>query len=125
MIREYYICVTKQNKMKATKKITAEVTAEATAQNVNVEAALSCLERVSANDYKIIGAAGVVEAAKGTQIAQVAREEKGYAFSLCQVLRVTEKAFFLSIPCDTVNKEVWVAKSLIVNDIIPAWVVNR
>ena len=111
--------------MKATNKITAEVIAEATAQNVNVEAALSCLERVSSNDYKIIGAAGVVEAAKRTQVSLDAREQKGYAFSLCEVLRVTEKAFLLSVPCDTVNKEVWVAKSLIVNDIIPAWVVNR
>lgn len=111
--------------MKATKKIIAEVTAEATSQNVSVEAALSCLNRVSANDYKIIGAAGVVEAARKTVISLAAKEDGGIAFDLCKVVRVTDKAFLLAVPFEAITKEVWVAKSLIVNDIIPAWILSK
>ena len=107
--------------MKATKKQIAEVTAEAIKQGYNVDSALRTLNACSLSIYKAIGAEGVVRSSARAKEEVRAAFEGGVSFNSCEVLKVTDKAFYLVIPNDMKTIEKWIAKSIIVNDVIPAW----
>lgn len=107
--------------MKATKKQISEVTAEATKQGVNIESALKTLSNCSLSIYKAIGAEGVVRSSIKAKEATRAAFLGGISFNACEVLKVSDKAFYLVIPNGLHTVEKWIAKSIIVDDVIPAW----
>ena len=112
--------------MTPTKKQIAEVTALATSRGLNVEKALKLFDNCSASIYKAIGAEGLLESF--VEVEEIKRADKleGISFNLCQVLKVTEKAFYLSFnhPTSLKTVEKWIAKSIIKDDVIPFWAVK-
>ena len=124
-----YICVTKANNMKATKTQIAQITEAAIANNVNVESALSHLEKCSASIFKAIGINGVIEAAKKTSSIVEGNNVGGVLVSLCTIVGQSEKAYLMVIPKGVGVIEKWIAKSIIAkssegSDYIPFWAIK-
>lgn len=110
--------------MKPTKSQIAEVTRIANENNVDVEAALSHLNNCSLSIYKVIGAKGVVEAAKQTAIINAAEANGGIALERCTIAGNSEKALYLVIPMGLKTVEKWIAKSIIKEGVVPFWAVK-
>lgn len=112
--------------MKATKKQIADVTEIAAEKGLNINKVLAMFDNCSTATFKTIGAEGFVNCfAKASQMT-AANEQGGIDFNLCKVVASTEKAFLLSFtdPKSVKAVEKWVAKSVIVNDIIPFWAIK-
>lgn len=118
-----YLLNKKIENMKATKKMIIEITNQALEMNFNPEMALKTLENCSASIYKTIGAKGLVNSSMRANKAIIANSKGGLSFNLCRVITTTKNAFLLVLP-GLVNIEKWVAKSVIVDDIIPYWAVK-
>jgi len=115
--------------MKATKKQISEVTAAAIEMNVPVANALTTLSNCSASIYACIGAKGVVESAAKVANDLAVANKGGISFAYCGIVKVSEKAYLLSIPMGTGMTEKWIAKSVIKDidgdTIVPFWAINR
>ena len=113
--------------MTPNKKQIAEVTEVAKLNNVSLERALSTLKNCSLSTYKSIGANGVVECAAKV-VEMIASEAKGgLSINDVKILSSSDKALFISFNqiggLGTIEK--WVAKSVIVENIIPFWALRK
>lgn len=110
--------------MKPTKKQIEEVTKLAEENNVDLQKAISTLSNCSLSIYKAIGAAGVVASAKESSRILEADNSGGILFDRCSIVGFTEKAYLLATPSETEHAEVWVAKSVIKDGIVPFWAIK-
>lgn len=112
--------------MTPTKKQIAEVVEIAAEKGLNINAVIAMFENCSTSIYKAIGAAGFVASFEKKNEQLRAREQGGISFNSCKVEAVSVKAFLLSFtdPKGVKTIEKWVAKSIIVNDVVPFWAIK-
>ena len=112
--------------MTPTKKQISEVIEISAERGLNINAVLAMFKNCSISVYKAIGPSGFVTSFSKAQESLRANAKGGISFNLCKVEAVSEKAFLLSFndPKGFKTIEKWVAKSVIINDVVPFWAIK-